>query len=102
MGWQSTHVLRTSPALACRRRRHLLLSVAPRDDVRPMIPAGIHDELRLKYRLRRRWQFTRDPPPQLVEKRPVECYTRIPRTRRPVAMEDDQASDESSYSFSPW
>jgi hypothetical protein len=33
----------------------------PRDDQRPPIPDGIHDELRLKYRLRRRWRFTRDP-----------------------------------------
>jgi hypothetical protein len=33
----------------------------PRDDPRPSIPAGIQDELRLKNRLRRRWQITRDP-----------------------------------------
>jgi hypothetical protein len=26
-----------------------------------MIPAGIQDEIRLKNRLRRRWQLTRDP-----------------------------------------
>jgi hypothetical protein len=32
----------------------------PRDDPRPLIPAGIHDEIRLKNRLRRRWQVTRD------------------------------------------
>jgi hypothetical protein len=30
----------------------------------------------------------------------VECYTRIPRSRRPVAVEDDQTGDGSSYSFS--
>jgi hypothetical protein len=30
----------------------------------------------------------------------VECYTRIPRSRRPIAVEDDQAGDESSYSVS--
>jgi hypothetical protein len=33
----------------------------PRDDPRPWIPAGIQDEIRLKNRLRRRWQITRDP-----------------------------------------
>jgi hypothetical protein len=33
----------------------------PRNDPRPLIPAGIQDELRPKTRLRRRWQFTRDP-----------------------------------------
>jgi len=31
----------------------------------------------------------------------VERYTGIPRSRGPIAVEDDQASDESSYSFSP-
>jgi hypothetical protein len=33
----------------------------PRDDPRPPIPAGNQDEIRLKNRLRRRWQITRDP-----------------------------------------
>jgi len=33
----------------------------PRDDSRPPIPAGIQDEIRLKNRLRRQWQITRDP-----------------------------------------
>ena len=28
----------------------------------------------------------------------MECHTRIPRSRRPVAVEDGQAGDESSYS----
>ena len=32
-----------------------------RDDPRPTIPAVIQDEMRLKNRLRRRWQITRDP-----------------------------------------
>ena len=41
-----------------------------------------------------------DPPAQRVEERPVECHTRIPRSRRPVAVEDGQAGDESSYSVS--
>ena len=30
----------------------------------------------------------------------MECHTRIPRSRKPVAVEDDQAGDESSYSVS--
>jgi hypothetical protein len=33
----------------------------PSDDPRPLFPAGIQDEIRLKNRLRRRWQVTRDP-----------------------------------------
>jgi hypothetical protein len=33
----------------------------PRDDPLPLIPASIQDEIRLKNRLRRRWQVTRDP-----------------------------------------
>jgi hypothetical protein len=33
----------------------------PRDDPRPPIPAVIQDEIRLKNRLRRRWQVTTDP-----------------------------------------
>ena len=33
----------------------------PLDDPRPPIPAGIQDEMRLKGRLRSRWQVTRDP-----------------------------------------
>jgi len=33
----------------------------PRDDPRPPIPAGIQDEIRLKNRLWRQWQITRDP-----------------------------------------
>jgi hypothetical protein len=37
------------------------LKCRPRDDPRPSIPAGIQVEIRLKTRLRRRWQITRDP-----------------------------------------
>jgi hypothetical protein len=33
----------------------------PRDDPLPPIPAGIQDEIRLKNRLRKRCQVTRDP-----------------------------------------
>jgi len=33
----------------------------PRADPRPPIPPGIQDEIRLKNRLRRQWQVTRDP-----------------------------------------
>ena len=30
----------------------------------------------------------------------MECDTRIPLSRRPIAVEDDQAGDENSYSVS--
>ena len=33
----------------------------PRDDPRPPVPAGIQDEIRLKNRLRKQWQITREP-----------------------------------------
>jgi len=33
----------------------------PRADPRPPIPTGIQDEIRLKNRLRKQWQFTSDP-----------------------------------------
>jgi hypothetical protein len=33
----------------------------PRDDPRPQIPVHIQDDIRLKNRLRRQWQITRDP-----------------------------------------
>jgi len=42
-----------------------------------------------------------DRPVQRVEKRPVECDIGILRSRRPVAAEDEQTGDESSYSTSP-
>ena len=35
-----------------------------------------------------------DPPAQRVEELPVQCGTIIPRSRRPVAVEDDQNGDE--------
>ena len=31
----------------------------------------------------------------------MECDTPIPRSRRPIVVEDDRAGDESSYSISP-
>ena len=31
----------------------------------------------------------------------MECDTRIPPSRRPIPVENDQAGDESSYSLSP-
>jgi len=89
----------------------------PRVDPRPPIQAGIQDEKRLTNRLRKQWQVTRNPalraevnrlhrsvtrPAKRVEERPVKSHTRIPRSQRPVAVEDDQAGDESSYSVSRW
>jgi hypothetical protein len=46
-------VLKAMAASATKRR--------PRADPRPPKPAGIQDEIRLKNRLRRQWQVTRDP-----------------------------------------
>jgi hypothetical protein len=40
-----------------------------RADPRPPIPAGIQDEIRLKNRLWRQWQFTRDPAQKAVVNR---------------------------------
>jgi hypothetical protein len=40
------------------------------------------------------------PPTHRVEERPVDCDTRIPRSRRPIAVADDQTGDVSSYSVS--
>ena len=84
----------------------------PLDDPRYPIPASIQDVISLKNRLQRQWQITResqgqppaevgDPPAQRLEKRAVERNTWIPRPRRPIAVEDDQMGDESSYSISP-
>jgi len=42
-----------------------------------------------------------DLPAQRVEKRPVNRYTRIRRSQRPIADEDDQAGDKIPYSISP-
>jgi hypothetical protein len=36
-----------------------------------------------------------------VVERTVECDTRIPRPRRPIAVEDNKAGFDSSYSVSP-
>ena len=42
---------------------------SPHDDPRPLIPAGIEDELRLKNQLQRQWQITRDPALKAEENR---------------------------------
>ena len=36
-----------------------------------------------------------------MQKRPVQRNTRVPRSQRPIAVEDDQAGDESTYSIFP-
>jgi hypothetical protein len=48
----------------------------PRDDPRPPIPAGIQDETRLKNRLRRQWQITRDPALKAEDNRLQKSVTR--------------------------
>jgi len=101
-------VLKTLVASTHKRR--------PRADKRPPIPFGIHDEIRLKNRLRRQYSGDQEPhsesrsqppaevgdlPAQRVEERPVECHIRIPRSRRPVTVDDGHTGDESSYSVAP-
>jgi hypothetical protein len=44
----------------------------PHADPRPPLPASIQDEIRLKYRLRRKWQVARD----LALKAQVNCLQR--------------------------
>ena len=71
------------------KRRHLFKPIishkGPRSESRGQPPAEVGD-----------------PSAQRVEERPVECYTRIPRSRRPIALEDDKTGDESFYHISPW
>jgi hypothetical protein len=49
-----TSAIQEATAASAPRRR-------PRADLRPPLPASIQDEIRLKNRLRRQWQVTRDP-----------------------------------------
>jgi len=77
---------------------------------------GIHNKIRLKNRLRRQCQITRDAAlkaevdrletfgylqAQILEEQPVEHVARISPSRWPIAMEVDQTGDENSYSVSP-
>jgi hypothetical protein len=60
----------------------------PRADQRPPLPPSIQDEIRLKNRLRRQWQVTRDP----------ALIAQINRLQRPVTYQlnqwrNDQWSD---------
>jgi hypothetical protein len=59
----------------------------PRDVPRPPIPAGIQDEIRLKNRLRRRWQFARDLVLKAEVNRLQRSVTRLLNERR-----NDQSS----------
>jgi hypothetical protein len=77
------------------------------------MPAGIQDEIRLKNRLRRRWQVTRDPALKAEVNRLQRSVTGRLNERRndqwsetlhsldPV-VEDGETGDESPYSVSPW
>jgi hypothetical protein len=49
-----TSAIQEAIAASAPRRR-------PRADPRPLLPANIQDEIRLKNRLSRQWQITRDP-----------------------------------------
>ncbi len=52
--WNFSGAILESLAASAPKRR-------PHSDPTPQNPAGIQDEIRLKNRLRRRWQVTRDP-----------------------------------------
>jgi len=54
----------------------------PRDYPRPPIPVGIHNEIRLKNRLRRQWQFTRDTALKAEVNRLQRSVTRRLKERR--------------------
>ena len=54
----------------------------PRDDPRPPKPADIQDEIRLKNRLRRRWQVTREPTLKAEVNRLQRSVTRRLNERR--------------------
>jgi hypothetical protein len=47
-----------------------------RNDPRPLIPAGIQDEIRLNNRLRSWWQVTKDPALKAEANRLQRCVTR--------------------------
>jgi len=94
----SCAVLKALAASTPRRR--------PGDVLRSPIPVGLENLLR--------WQVTRDPTlraevnrlqrsvtRRLKEELPVHCGTRIPRSRRPVAVEDDPNGDEEFSTPSP-
>jgi hypothetical protein len=49
-----SNAIQEALAASAPRRRH-------RADPQPSLPAGTQDEIRLKNRLKRRWQVTRDP-----------------------------------------
>ena len=72
----------------------------PRDDPRPPIPAGIQDEIRLKNRLRRRWQVTRDPALKVEVNRLQRSVTRRLNEWR-NGLWIAKLGDESSYSVPP-
>jgi len=58
------------------------LKCRPRDDPRPPIPARNQDEIRLKNRLRRRWQVTRDLALKAEDNRLQRSVTRRPNEWR--------------------
>jgi hypothetical protein len=56
---EETSALRSWPAPSRRPKRHLLSSTAYQPAI--SLPTSIHDVIRLKNRLKRPWQVTRDP-----------------------------------------
>jgi hypothetical protein len=60
-----TSAIQEATAASAPKRRH-------RADPRPPLPASIQDKIRLKNRLRRQWEVTRDP----ALKAQVKCLLR--------------------------
>jgi hypothetical protein len=72
----------------------------PRDDPRPPIPAGIQDEIRLKNRMRKRWQITRDAALKAEDNRLQRSVTRQLEWRNDqwsVTLESLDPEDQSLW-----
>jgi hypothetical protein len=69
----------------------------PRDDPRPPIPAGIQDEIRLKNRLRRKWQVTMDPALRAEVNRLQRSVTKWRNDQWSVTLESLNPEDQSLW-----
>jgi len=81
------------------------LKCRPRDDPRPPIPAGIQYEIRLKNRLRRQWQITRDPALKTEVIRLQRVTRRLNEWRNEqwsTTLESLDPEDQSLWSITKW
>ena len=78
----------------------------PRADPRPLIPAGIQVEIRMKNRLRRQWQVTRDPTLRAEFNRLQRSVTRRlndPRNGQWIGtLESLDPKDQSLWRVTKW